>query len=275
MDTVINLETEILRENDATLASEQVELAEQAKLDAEVDKVLQSVDEQYRVGLMEELGFDYKRAEAQKIIALRKALEPFPKNRIMSKEAIRATCIKYGLRFLPTRFFKGQLDACIGPALAQYKGYCPGGQPISFQSLEEVLNDGVAPWTMVHARHVVDGPQYYIAAPADQFVLQPRPRDPLLFARLTFDKFFLIAKWGDDLKTGDIRKGQTTSENWNSVYTDEAPQSQGIFSSVVRQAEARGQRAMMEAQNRAQARNAQVIGNVSIADLIGSLGRSM
>jgi len=258
MDTLINLETEILRENDSTLASEQKELNEQAKLDAEVDKVLQSVEEKYRDGLMEELGFDYKRAEAQKIIALRTALEPFPKNRIMSKEAIRATCVKYGLRFLPTRFFKGTLDACIGPALAQYKSYCPGGKPIEFQSLPEVLNEGIPPWTIGASPQVVDGPQYYIAAPADQFVLQPRPRDPLLFARLTFDKFFLIAKWGDDLKTGEIRKGHTNEENWNSVYAPETANASinagGLNAFTIGSMESLGRQALRDAERIQQAK---------------------
>lgn len=220
MDT-INLETEIIRENEDTLAKEQAELNEQAKLDAQVDKLLQGADESYRDSLMDELGFEYKRKEAQKIIAIRNILEPFPKNRIMSKDAIRATCIKYGLRFLPTRFFKGQLDEGIGPAMEKYKSYCPRGEAVTFKDAPEILNDGVV---NILGRstpgRIKDGPQYYIAAPATEFVLQPVPKDPLLFARLTFDKFFLIHKWGTDLVLRDVFK-VTTRENWNSIYEPE------------------------------------------------------
>lgn len=219
MDT-INLEIEILRENTATLAKEQAELNEQAKLDEQVNKVLQGADESYRDGLMDELGFEYKRQEAQKIIAIRNVLAPFPQNRIMSKDAIRATCIKYGLRFLPTRFFKGQLDEGIGPAMEKYKSYCPRGEAVTFQNTPEILNDGVVNlWGRPEQGRVKDGPQYYIAAPATEFVLQPVPKDPLLFARLTFDKFFLIHKWGTDLVLRDVFK-VTTKENWNSIYEE-------------------------------------------------------
>jgi hypothetical protein len=219
MDT-INLETEILRENERTLATEQAELDEQSKLDAQVNKVLRGADESYRDGLMDELGFEYKRKEAQKIIAIRDVLAPFPQNRIMSKDAIRATCIKYGLRFLPTRFFKGQLDEGIGPAMEQFKSYCPRGEAVTFQNVPEILNDGVISILGRSSRgRIKDGPQYYIAAPATEFVLQPVPKDPLLFARLTFDKFFLIHKWGTDLVLRDVFK-VTTPENWNSIYEE-------------------------------------------------------
>lgn len=210
--STINLEQEIIRENESTLAVEQTHLDAQAKLDAEVEKVLATADEKYREGLMSELGFDYKHAEAVKIRQEREMLARFPSNRIMSKDAIKATCIKYGLRFLPTRFYKGQLDAGIGPAVEAFRMYCGGEFPkINATELCSEAFYGTNTGTV----------QFYIAAPASEFVLKPKPQDPLLFARLSLDKFFLIHKWGDDLKTGDIRKGQTDQSNWNSQYSDD------------------------------------------------------
>ena len=213
--STINLEHEIIRENETTLAAEQVHLDAQAKLDAEVDKVLAAADEKYREGLMQELGFDYKHEEAVKIRQEREALARFPSNRIMSKDAIKATCIKYGLRFLPTRFYKGMLDQGIGPAMEAFRTYCGGKFP-KIEASELVEGNNVLGSGVGH-----DRPQFYIAAPAREFVLQPRPQDPLLFARLTLDKFFLIHKWGDDLKTAKLRKGDTDQWNWNSAYSDD------------------------------------------------------
>lgn len=213
--STINLEHEIIRENETTLAAEQVHLDAQAKLDAEVDKVLANADEKYREGLMQEVGFDYKHEEAVKIRKEREMLSRFPSNRIMSRDAIMATCIKYGLRFLPTRFYKGQLDQGIGPALETFRTYC-GGEFPKIEAPEMLEGNRPVPYGAFEPRA-----QFYIAAPATEFVLQPRPRDPLLFARLSLDKFFLIHKWGDDLQTADIRKGQTDSLNWNSQYSSD------------------------------------------------------
>jgi len=227
--STINLEHEIIRENEATLAAEQTHLDAQAKLDAEVDKVLAAADEKYREGLMEELGFDYKHEEAVRIRKEREALGNFPSNRIMSKDAIRATCVKYGLRFLPTRFYKGQLDQGIGPAMEAFRIYCNGEFPKIEAS--EMLEENNGTFFGFRTTSTIKGAnkaQFYIAAPATEFVLQPKPQDPLLFARLTIDKFFLIHKWGDDLKTGDSRKGFTDQTNWNSQYSDGLTESQRI-----------------------------------------------
>jgi hypothetical protein len=214
--TTINLEKEIITANEKTLAEEQVHLDAQAKLDAEVEKVLLATEDRYRDSLMNELGFDYKKAETMAIRKEREQLAKFPGNRIMSKDAIKATCIKYGLRFLPTRFYKGQLDSGIGPALEDFKKY-NGGELVNIDA-EELVEDGL----MSALRNPAKGkPQFYIAAPATEFVLQPKPRDPLLFARLTIDKFFLIHKWGDDLTTKDLRTGFTDAHNWNSPYSDD------------------------------------------------------
>lgn len=202
----------MVRENTESLAKEQVHLDAQAKLDAEVDKVLNAADEKYNESLMQELGFDYKLSEAQVIRQERELLSRFPQNRIFSANAIRATCVKYGLRFLPTRFYKGHLDAGIGPAVENYRKLA-GGEFLKVQAAE--LLEGV-----IYAANEATV-QFYIAAPASEFVLRELPRDPLLFARVSIGKFFLIHKWGDDLKTADLRKGETDELNWNSEYVSD------------------------------------------------------
>lgn len=204
----INLETEIIRRNRAVLEKEQVSLDEQKKLDAEVDRVLQNADAEYRNGLMSELGFDYKLAEAQAIQQERDSFSNLAADRIMDADAIKAICIEYGLRFLPTRFYKGALDAGIGPALESFKVSMGGKLPVvKERELMRSASDAI-PST----------PQFYICAPEESFVLRPVPKDPLLFCRLSAKKLFLLHKWGSDLdpKEAEARKGKITESNWNA-----------------------------------------------------------
>jgi hypothetical protein len=222
----------MVRENTESLAKEQLHLDAQAKLDAEVEKVLNAADAKYNENLMSELGFDYKLSEAQVIRRERELLARFPANRIFSANAIRATCVKYGLRFLPTRFYKGHLDAGIGPAVENYRTLC-GGEFLKVQA-GELLESKI---------YATDDAtvQFYIAAPASEFVLRELPRDPLLFARVSIGKFFLIHKWGDDLQTGDLRKGETDVLNWNSEYVqDRRTAQQRAADAMLRSSIARG-----------------------------------
>lgn len=204
----INLQDEILRENSETLASEEKLLAEQSKLDREVDKVLHDADNAYhqeREGMLAMLGFDYKLAEAQKLKAERLKFCALPQNRIMSLGAIKNVCLKYGLRFLPTRFYKGALDSGIGPKVEEFRALL-GDIPLIAEP--EILQ-GSAPSNTNKA-------QFYIAAPSESFALTLAPKDPLLFCRLGLDKFFLVHKWGADLKKKDAAKHDITGDNWNS-----------------------------------------------------------
>lgn len=216
MKNTINLEEEITRENDVVIAAEkateQKHLDEQAKLDREVEKVLETADATYRVGIMAELGFDYKIAEAQKIRKERDQFAQLPQNRIMTLPAIKTTCIKYGLRFLPTRYYKGSLDAGIGPRLEDFRKLMGGELPVVSDA--EVIHDKSASYGNQNKT------QMYIAAPAESFALQPMPRDPLLFCRLNTNKFYLLHKWGNDLERADIKDHGVTERNWNSIFSE-------------------------------------------------------
>lgn len=218
----IDLEKEIVRENTATLLQEQKHLDEQAKLDNEIAKVQGKIADAYKAGIMDELGFDYQLAEARRIRSERDQFAKLPQNRIMSTDAIRKVCIKFGLRFLPTRFYKGALDVGIGPAVESVKAALGGSFPV-VDSVEQLDNyTGTIPAGIAKV-------QFSIAAPSEAFALQPRPVDPLMFLRLGSLKWFLIHKWGDDLKTGDVRKGEINESNWNSQFSD---RTRGNFTSL-------------------------------------------
>lgn len=215
----INLETEVIRENSKILAVENETLAAQLKLDNEVAKVLQKADASYKQELWGELGFDYKLAEAARISKEREDFSHLPQNRIMGIGAIKAVCLKHGLRFLPTRYYKGALDEGIGAKLEEFKGLNGGKLPII--GVYEMASGGGA---------IGEGrPQFYIAAPSESFVLQPMPRDPLLFCRLNSIKFFLLHKWGTDLEDNG-RKHDITEGNWNSIFSNTAS---GLASTLI------------------------------------------
>lgn len=205
----IDLEKQITTENRKALQSEEKILGEQAKLDAEVNRVLEKADADYRGQLMTDLGFDYKLATAAQINRERAQFSMLPQDRIMHVDAIKATCLKYSLRFLPTRLYKGALDAGIGAKLEEFRGWMNGKLPVSGEP--ELCRDSVM-------QYQEGKPQFYIAAPAESFALQPVPRDPLLFCRLSASKFFLLHKWGTDLEAAEVkkRKGSVTDSNWNS-----------------------------------------------------------
>jgi hypothetical protein len=206
----INLQDEILRENSEVIASEEKILAEQGKLDREVEKVLRDADNAYnkeREAMLGELGFDYKLAEATKLKAERLQFSALPQNRIMSLGAIKKVCLKYSLRFLPTRFYKGALDSGIGPKVDEFKALL-GELPKLSEN--EILQDAPAALGAPQARV-----QFYIAAPSESFALTLAPKDPLLFCRLSLDKFFLVHKWGADLKKNELKR-DIDERNWNS-----------------------------------------------------------
>ncbi len=96
--------------------------------------------------------------------------EGLDEERIYNLESIRTICIKYRLRFLGTNLFRGEIPQ---PALTQIKR-TENQLDISLES-------------------------FMIVAPAKMFRLEDANRDPLLFAPLSDGRFYLLARWGNDL----------------------------------------------------------------------------
>ncbi len=90
-------------------------------------------------------------------------------NRIYHIDQIRDICIDYRLRFLDSKYFKGQI-----PAMGISK----------VRQLEEL--------------HGIEIKGYKIIAPSKLFKLD-NADDPLLFAPIGNNYFYLIHKWGNDL----------------------------------------------------------------------------
>ncbi len=90
-------------------------------------------------------------------------------DRIYHLDHIRHICIRYRLRFLDSRYFKGQIP-------------------------EEALRR----ITQLEKNHAIELKGFKIIAPSRMFRLKDKD-DPLLFAPLGNDYFYLIHKWGKDL----------------------------------------------------------------------------
>jgi len=108
----------------------------------------------------------------------------YPADRIYSESDIRSLCLKYGLRFLPSHYFNGELDTELPGKIKQF---------------EQKYHHGCSGVTKYNS---------FIAAPAESFKLQKRPKDPLFFVEVervgyiseqNEKHYFLLHKWGNDI----------------------------------------------------------------------------
>lgn len=93
------------------------------------------------------------------------------KNRIFSIDDIKAVCIAYRLRFLDTKYFK----------------------------MEELPYDAITAIKELEKKVGTEIKATKIAAPSSFFKLQDRHKDPMLFARIDENNYYLIHKWGNDI----------------------------------------------------------------------------
>lgn len=145
----VNLEKRLIKENDYQLIEARRILKEASEADIQI---LSSV------GL----------SNTQNLRAKFPDLELYETGRVFTLGQIKKTAIKYGLRFLPTRYYAGTVPSNLPSSIREFKK--------KYKSTD-----------------------YYILAPADSFQLQSVPKDPLLFAKLDGNSYYLIRKWGNDL----------------------------------------------------------------------------
>ncbi|HYV54077.1 MAG TPA: hypothetical protein VE933_05820 [Chitinophagaceae bacterium] len=98
------------------------------------------------------------------------AIDEDDSKNIFSLKEIRNTCIKYRLRFLKSSYFKAAFPY---EALMKIKEF--------------------------EKKYGVEISNFKIIAPDHAFDLQNINKDPLLFAQLSDDSFYLLHKWGKDL----------------------------------------------------------------------------
>lgn len=94
--------------------------------------------------------------------------------RIFSKKDIIDIACKYGLRFLEAE---------------KYKGNLPLDLPQKIKEAENKMEE----------LGLENRKEAFILAPADNFKLEERPKDPLMFVNVGGDLYYLVHKWGNDL----------------------------------------------------------------------------
>jgi hypothetical protein len=112
------------------------------------------------------------------------------KSRIFSIDDIKTICIQYRLRFLDSKYFKME--------------ELPYDAVTAVKKLEKHLGEEV--------NHLK------IMGAAKFFKLQDRNKDPLLFARIDESNYYLIHKWGKDLKWYNISKHDYNRITFNNYY---------------------------------------------------------
>ncbi len=138
------------------------ERMKQQRLMDEVHHVLQDVNRRDDE-ILERL-----KTSSQNELNIRLTEEDSP--RIFSLTEIKNICIRYRLRFLKSSFYKGEFPY---EALMQIKEF--------------------------EKKFGVQISNFKIIAPDHAFELQNINKDPLLFAQLADDSFYLLHKWGKDL----------------------------------------------------------------------------
>ncbi|MEX2379880.1 MAG: hypothetical protein WD530_04015 [Vicingaceae bacterium] len=130
-------------------------------------------------GLMEEIyqqlkqEYEADKAVEERIFASNATLPnvlPSDLDQIFREDQIRDICIKYRLRFLDTSVFKSNIPT---EAISKVK------------DLEQKWG--------------VELKRFKIVAPQSLFDLEDPDADPLLFAQLTDNRYYLIHKWGGEL----------------------------------------------------------------------------
>src|SRR6188768_1257234 len=139
------------------------ERMKQQKLMNDVHDLLQQVQKRDELILQR-----LKQENPDKELLLR--IDEDDKSHIFSLAEIRNTCIRFRLRFLKSSYFKSEFPY---EALMQIKAF--------------------------EKKYGVEIQNFRIIAPDHAFELENINKDPLLFAQLTDNSFFLLHKWGKDL----------------------------------------------------------------------------
>lgn len=188
----INLEKELRKQKDPAL--EQQELI----LDY-ANEVLKNADEEDRQALIN-AGLSHNLVSSKNIQALNGGLKAsFDTSNIFTRGQIKRLCVKYGLRFLETERFRGNIPLEAVVKLKEYQK-------------KYKLNEKEA-----KRRYNYFG--YYIAAPKSSFELTKRPKDPLLFHYLGNGRYYLIAKWGKDLSYWNLIRSFFTKSQKRFIYS--------------------------------------------------------
>ncbi len=102
--------------------------------------------------------------------SVQKFYAQFEQDKIYSISEIKRVCEKYRLRFLDSKYFKGE---------------------IPYEAISQIKQ--------IEKKSKIEFSSFKIIAPAGLFKLEDAHQDPLLFASIGNGNYYLIHKWGNDL----------------------------------------------------------------------------
>lgn len=176
----INLEKKLIQEKTKEIAK----LKKQSDVEAEIleattnilaTSVKEDIEALQRAGLTNAIK-EVENVKNKLRSNERKTEELNDNPRIFTESEIKSIAIRYGLRFLPSDMYKGNLPNDLGQKIKDCENIYGRKSSNSYY---------VSP--------------YYILAPKESFQLQSKPKDPLMFLSIGNDKYYLIHKWGNDL----------------------------------------------------------------------------
>ncbi|MEW6467618.1 MAG: hypothetical protein AB1458_01770 [Bacteroidota bacterium] len=154
----VNLKEELEREREGPAAQPGLLLAEAREI---LDKSLQNDHE-----IMERL----KKGRGRDTVIEPVMLPEQEQGNIFHVSHIRNICVRYRLRFLDTKFFKGDYP---------------------YEALRKIAG--------LERKYNIKIQQFKVVAPTRLFNLIDPDKDPLLFANLGNDRYYLLHKWGNDM----------------------------------------------------------------------------
>ena len=131
----------------------------------EIENILNDLDSQDKQLLMA-AGFEESIAQYEGVSAANERfknsveiIKTFGSENIFKTSSIKKLATVYGLRFLPTKQYKGHVPKILGTKIKEFTEKIPNGKSLLRES--------------------------YILAPKNSFKLEPIPKDPLYFVKLT------------------------------------------------------------------------------------------
>lgn len=176
----VNLAKRMIKANSKVLAKNHALVRHQQRLDKEAAKLVREINAETKqedmVNAAKALGLNYVNHDSTIAKAALGKWGHLPQDRVFTLEAIKSVCLTYGLRFLPSRMYVGELHEGIPAAMADV------------QAMFKCTAQAAERW------------EYFIAAPKEAFKLSSRPApDPLLFVKIDDNNYLLVHKWGSDI----------------------------------------------------------------------------
>lgn len=123
---------------------------------------------------------------------LKNETKDYDQDRVFHITQIRGLLKKYHLRFLPTQYFKGEINE---EAVERMKNF-EAAYGVTLEGKDAWVNNGLVRERKRHAKDT----NLFIVAPSSTFKLETAPpKDPLLFYKINSEYYYLIHKWGNDL----------------------------------------------------------------------------